>query len=347
MIVDPLQLTMCKSFSRQEPTLNRQLIIGKLKLENALLLAPMEGYTDVSFRGVCRSLGADLVYTEFVSSEGLRREVGRSSRKIMFSESERPVGIQIFGNDPKAMGEATRISTRLQPELIDLNFGCPVPKVAGKGSGAALMKNPDLLLAITAEVISNTELPVTAKLRLGWNEDSINILEIAAELEKIGVAAITLHARTRAQKYTGQARWEWIKKLKETVQVPVIGNGDVKTPADAKRMFEETGCDAVMIGRGASSYPWIFRDTKAFFRDGSTPAPPDLKERLQMLLHHFHLALEFKGTERGVLEMRKLYSSYLRDYPNAKQARYQLVRMTDPQIIEDFLQRILKEGLSA
>ncbi len=305
----------------------------------------MEGYTDISFRGVCRLLGADLVYTEFVSSEGLRREVGRSSRKILFSDSERPVGIQIFGNDPRAMGEAARISTKLQPELIDLNFGCPVRKVAGKGSGAALMKTPDLLLAIAEEVIRSTDLPVTAKLRLGWNEDSINILEIAPELEKLGLAAITLHARTRAQKYTGQARWEWIRRLKETVHIPVIGNGDVVTPADAKRMFEETGCDAVMIGRGATSYPWIFRDTKAFFRDGYSPAPPDLRERLLMLLHHFHLALDFKGTERGVREMRKLYSSYLRDYPHAKQARYQLVRMTDPQIIEDYLQRILKEGL--
>lgn len=330
----------------EETILKRQLIIGNLKLENALLLAPMEGYTDISFRGICKILGVDLVYTEFVSSEGLRRDVGRSSRKIEFTEQERPVGIQLFGNDPEAMGKAAQISTRLRPELIDLNFGCPVRKVAGKGSGAALMKTPDLLLAIADSVIRNTDLPVTAKLRLGWNEDSINILEIARELENIGIAAVTLHARTRAQKYSGQARWEWIKRLKEAVQIPVIGNGDIVQPADAKRMFEETGCDAVMIGRGATSYPWIFRDTKAFLADGTVPPAPVLKERLELLLQHFHLSLKYKGDQRGVLEMRKLYASYLRDYPYARQARSRLVRMTDPEAIEEYLQLILDEGLS-
>nr|MBC8478130.1 tRNA dihydrouridine synthase DusB [bacterium] len=308
--------------------LQRELNIGKLKLQNALLLAPMEGYTDISFRGVCKELGADLVYTEFVSSEGLRRDVSRSSRKIIFREEERPVGIQIFGNDPQAMGEAARISSRLQPELLDLNFGCPVRKVAGKGSGAALMKTPDLLLEIAEAVIRSTDLPVTAKLRLGWDEDSINILEIAPELEKLGIAAITLHARTRAQKYSGNARWEWIRRLKDRVQVPVIGNGDVVTPQDALQMFAETGCDAVMIGRGATSYPWIFRDTRIFLNDGVVPPPPDLRERLELLLHHYRLSLTCKGEERGVWEMRHLHSRYLRDHPNACQVFYPPVRTT-------------------
>jgi len=327
--------------------LDHELLIGELKLKNAVLLAPMEGYSDIAFRLICRSLGADLVYTEFVSSEGLRREVSRSSRKISFSREERPIGIQIFGNNPQAMGEAARIATRLRPELLDLNFGCPVRKVAGKGSGAALMKTPELLLAIAENVIQNTELPVTAKLRLGWNEDSINILELAPELERLGIAAITLHARTRAQKYGGRARWEWIRRLKEIVQIPVIGNGDIVCPEDARRMFEETGCDAVMIGRGAVSNPWIFRDTKAHLAGVEVPPPPTLSQRLELLRRHFELALTHKGIDRGVREMRKLYSSYLRGYPHVKQARYQLVRMDDPAQIRDYLGQIEREGLTA
>lgn len=325
----------------------RVLRIGALRLENALLLAPLEGYSDQPFRRICRRLGADLAYTEFTSSEGLVRLAGRTAGKIALSDDERPVGIQIYGRDPGRMALAARRAAENRPELIDINFGCPARKVCGGGAGSQLMREPDLLLENARAVVGSVELPVTVKMRLGWDEDSRNAVELALRLQDLGVQALTIHGRTRCQKFEGEADWDGIAEVKRAVEIPVIGNGDVKCPADALRLFLHTGVDAVMIGRAAIHYPWIFRETREFLRTGACLPPPDLAERVSLLRIHLELSLEHKGERRAVLEMRKMYAAYLRDYPGIKALRTELMALEEASAVRARLERLQEEVSAA
>lgn len=328
------------SMSTVTPVLERVLRIGTLNIPNALLLAPLEGYSDQPFRRLCRGLGADLAYTEFTSSEALVRMAGNSSRKISLAEDERPVGIQIYGRDPGRMADAARRAEEQQPELVDINFGCPARKVCGGGSGSQLMREPELLLEIARRVVEAVALPVTVKMRLGWDEASRNAEELAVRLEALGVRALTIHGRTRCQKFDGEADWEAIARVKAAVGIPVIGNGDVKGPDDALRMFRETGVDGVMIGRAAIHYPWIFRECRAFLDQGRRLPPPGLTERCALLRRHLDLATAHKGEGRAVLEMRKMYGAYLRDYPGIRALRVELMQLTTHAAVEERLARL-------
>jgi tRNA-dihydrouridine synthase B len=321
----------------------RELRIGSLRLENALLLAPLEGYSDQPFRRICRRLGADLVYTEFTSSEGLVRLAGRTANKIALAADERPVGIQIYGRDPERMALAARRAAGNQPELIDINFGCPARKVCGGGAGSQLMREPELLLEIAGAVVRAVELPVTVKMRLGWDEDSRNAVDLALRLQDLGVQALTIHGRTRCQKFEGEADWDGIAEVKRALEIPVIGNGDVKCPEDALRLFLHTGVNAVMIGRAAIHYPWIFRETRSFLRGDGLPEAPLLAERVALLRDHLELSLEHKGEHRAVLEMRKMYAAYLRDYPGIRALRMELMALLEASAVRERLDRLQEE----
>jgi len=323
--------------------LNRVLRVGALEIRDGLLLAPMEGYSDQPFRRVCRRLGADLVYTEFTSSEGLVRMAGRAANKIDLAGDERPAGIQIYGRDPGRMAAAARGVARNRPDLVDINFGCPARKVCGGGAGSQLMREPELLVEIARQVVAAVELPVTAKLRLGWDEGSINIVEVALRLQDLGVQAVTVHGRTRCQKYEGQADWEWIARVKQALEIPVIGNGDVRCGRDAERLFRETGVDAVMIGRGAIHNPWIFREARAWLERGVDLPAPTLVERVDLLLEHLELSIAHKGERRAILEMRKMYAAYLRDYRGIKALRGELMALEAAGPVRDRLRRLREE----
>lgn len=314
--------------------------IGSLDLGNfPLLLAPLEDITDSAFRNICKTYGADMVYTEFISSDGLVREAKKSSFKLKFDEAERPIGIQIFGADPGAMAEAARMAEAAGPELIDINFGCPVRKVAMKGAGAALLNDVPRMIRITEAVVKAVRLPVTVKTRLGWDEQNKHIVEIAEQLQDAGIQAITVHGRTRAQLYGGKADWTLIGEVKNNprMHIPVIGNGDVVNPLVALEMKSRYGVDGIMIGRAAIGNPWIFRDTKAFLETGTVPPPPSLDERVTTCLRHLALATEKKGELKGVLEMRRQYAGYFRGIPHFKHIRMELVTMKSRAEIEDLL----------
>ena len=304
--------------------------IGSLALDRPLLLAPMEDVSDLPFRLVCRRLGADVVYTEFISSQGLIRDADNCLRKLAIDDRERPVGIQIYGAEPEVMVEAARIAERAGPELIDINIGCPVKSVACKhGAGAGLLRDPDLMMEIVSGIVDAVELPVTVKTRLGWDHDSIRIVEHARTFEELGVKALALHGRTRAQQRKGEADWDWIRRTKEAVSIPVFGNGDVKEADDAIHKFEAYGVDGVMIGRGAIANPWIFRQAKAYRETGVVPeiAPA---ERFRTCLEHLDLSVEIKGTYYGTVEFRKHWKGYLRELPRASTVRGDLMQFTEP-----------------
>lgn len=295
-----------------------------------LLLAPMEDVTDRSFRTLCKDFGADLVYTEFVSSDALVRDAVRSFQKLEFSDYERPLGIQIYGNVPEAMVESAVIASRYNPELIDINFGCPVKKIAGRGAGSGMMRTPDLMVEITKRVVESVSLPVTVKTRLGWDEESKNIEEIALRLQDVGIAALTIHGRTRAQMYKGQADWELIGRVKNNpaIKIPIIGNGDIDSPQKAREYLDRYGVDALMIGRATYGRPWIFRDVAHYLNTGEILPQPSVEERVAIARRHLALSVAAKGDRVGVLEMRRHLSCYFKGFTDFKPFRLRLV--TEP-----------------
>ncbi len=321
------------------------MIIGKTDLGKfPVLLAPLEDITDSAFRTICRSHGADLVYTEFVSSEALVRSALKSSMKMSFDESERPLGIQIFGNNVEAMKNAALLAEEQKPELIDINFGCPVRKVAMKGAGAGLLNDIPLMIAITREVVNAVKLPVTVKTRLGWDDKSKIIVELAERLQDTGIKAITIHGRTRAQMYSGEADWTLIGEVKNNprMQIPVIGNGDINSALKAAEMFNRYGIDAIMIGRAAIGNPWIFNAVKEYLQSGITKEPPLLEERITVALEHLRLAIQKKGEHKGIIEMRKHYAGYFRGLPGFKKVRMEILTRQNFKEVEEILMKIVQ-----
>lgn len=314
----------------------------KYKIEKGLFLAPMENVSDYPFRMICKHFGADVVYSEFISSEALIRDAEKAFKKMTIKKEEHPIGIQIYGNRVEAMVEAAQIAEEKGPDFIDINFGCPVKKVALKGAGSGLLRDIPLMIKMCKAVAQSVSLPVTAKTRLGWDADSIQIVEIAKQMEDVGIEALAIHARTRAQAYKGQADWDWITKTKQAVKIPVIGNGDVTAPQQAQQMFDETGCDAVMIGRGAINNPWIFRDTKHYLRTGEIPDHPSLKERVDILIKHYKYSVEYKSERRGVIEMRKHLSGYLKGLPHIAKFRMELMQFDTLEPVLERLERLKK-----
>jgi len=292
-----------------------------------LLLAPMEDVSDPPFRYVCKQHGADLMYTEFISSEGLIRDAIKSRQKLDIFDYERPIGIQIFGGDEEAMGMAAAIVDATNPDLVDINYGCPVKKVVCKGAGAGVLKDVDLMVRLTRAVVRRTSKPVTVKTRLGWDEDSKNIMEVAERLQDEGIAALTIHGRTRAQLYKGEADWRLIADVKNNprIHIPIFGNGDIDSPQKAAEYRNRYGVDGIMIGRAAIGYPWIFREIKHYFKTGEIMAPPDFNERIEACRTHFERSIAWKGEKTGVVEMRRHYATYFKGLSHFKPYRSRLV----------------------
>jgi len=312
--------------------------IGNLKIDTPIILAPMAGVTDYSFRILCKEQGAGIVYSEFVSADGIIRENKQSIDLIKFTEDERPIGIQIFGNSPKIMAQAAKfIVEKFNPNLIDINFGCPVPKITKRGAGSATLKDLRLMKAITSAVIDSVKKTlVTVKMRAGWDLQSIIVEKAGKLLENCGVKAITLHPRTATQTYKGSANWKLLKLLKKTVSIPVIGNGDIKTPNDVLRMFNETDCDAVMIGRAALGNPWFFKHARDLL-NGKQISLPTIEERVALCQRHFELILETRGKKRGLYFMRKHFGWYIKGFPDAATFRLKLVQAKSVEIANQIL----------
>ncbi len=305
--------------------------------EFPLLLAPMEDVSDPPFRALCKAQGCDMVYTEFISVEGLIRNADKSIQKLDIRDEERPVGIQIFGSDEKSMVQAAEIIERTQPEILDINYGCPVKKVVCKMAGAGILQDIDKMISLTKAVVNATSLPVTVKTRLGWDENTMNIVEVAERLQDIGIQALSIHGRTRKQMYTGEADWSLIAKVKENprIHIPIFGNGDIDTPQKAKLYKERYGVDGIMIGRASIGNPWIFREVKEFLNDGTIAEPPTLEERIDAVLEHLHRSIIWKGQKIAINEMRRHYTNYFRGYREVKQFRSLLVNATSYQEVED------------
>ena len=319
--------------------------IGNILLPDfPLLLAPMEDVSDPPFRFVCKQNGADLMYSEFISSEGLIRNAIKSKQKLDFFEYERPFGIQIFGGDETAMAMSAAIVDTTNPDLVDINFGCPVKKVVCKGAGAAVLKDIDLMVRLTMSVIQSTKLPVTVKTRLGWDDNSKNIEEVAERLQDIGVKALTIHGRTRAQLYKGEADWTLIAAVKNNprITIPIFGNGDITTPEKALEYKNRYGVDGIMIGRAAIGYPWIFDEIKYFLETGEHKEPPSIEQRVDVIRGHLLRSVEWKENVLGILEMRRHYTNYLKGFPYIKEFRNQLVQKNTIEEIEEILQQIQK-----
>lgn len=318
--------------------------IGTLDLgEFPLLLAPMEDVSDPPFRAVCKMHGADLMYTEFISSEGLIRNAAKSKQKLDIFEYERPVGIQLYGSNIESMVEAARIADTVQPELIDINYGCPVKGVACKGAGAGLLQDVPRMVAMTAAVVKVASRPVTVKTRLGWDDSSKNIVEVAQRLQDVGIAALTIHGRTRAQLYKGPADWTLIGEVKNhpAIRIPIIGNGDVDSPEKALEMKKRYGVDGLMIGRASIGHPWIFNEIKHFLNTGILAPPPDVFNRVATCRRHLELSLQWKGPVTGIHEMRRHYASYFKGFDHFKEYRMRLVTTYDAHEIDGILDEIL------
>ncbi|MBL7719392.1 MAG: tRNA dihydrouridine synthase DusB [Flavipsychrobacter sp.] len=307
--------------------------------EFPLLLAPMEDVSDPPFRAVCKENGADLMYTEFISSEGLIRDAIKSRQKLDIFDYERPIGIQIFGGDEEALAMSARIIDATNPDILDINFGCPVKKVVCKGAGAGVLKDIDLMVRLTAAVVKNTRLPVTVKTRLGWDESTKNIEEVAERLQDVGIKALAIHGRTRTQMYKGNADWTLIAKVKNNprINIPIFGNGDIDSPQKALEYKNRYGVDGIMIGRAAIGYPWIFREVKHYMATGELLPPPTIEERVNACRKHLQGSIAWKGQKLGILEMRRHYANYLKGLSHIKEYRTRLVSTEDPAELEQVL----------
>jgi tRNA-dihydrouridine synthase B len=314
-----------------------KLKIGHIEIENPVLLAPMEDVTDMHFRRICRRMGADIVYSEFIASEGIVRNVPTLLNKMKFHEEERPVAIQIYGGNIDAMVESAKVVEESGADFLDINFGCWVKNVVRHNAGSALLKEPDKMVAMTKAVVDAVNIPVTVKTRLGWDRNSIIIHELAPRLEDAGIEALTIHCRTRKDGHRGNADWSWISKTKENVNIPVILNGDVTNHHDAKRAFEETGCDGVMIGRAAIGNPFIFKEVKDFLNTGKEPETINHEERINICLEHLRMEIEDKGPRKAIPEFRKHYTGYLKGLHNSHPIRQKLVLIDDYNEIEELL----------
>lgn len=320
--------------------------IGDILLGNfPLLLAPMEDVSDPPFRALCKENGADLVYTEFISSEGLIRDAAKSVQKLDIYEKERPVGIQIFGANLDSMLRSVEIVEASKPDIIDINFGCPVKKVVSKGAGAGILRDIPLMVKLTAEMAKHTSLPLTVKTRLGWDHDSIKIVEVSERLQDVGAKAISIHGRTRAQMYKGDADWKPIADVKNNprMHIPVFGNGDVDSPERAMEMRDRYGLDGAMIGRASIGNPWFFNKVKHYFEKGIHCDPPSLKDRVEVARRHLEMSIAWKGEVLGVLETRRHYTNYFKGIPNFKLYRTAMVTAIDPNEVFDIFNRVLDE----
>ncbi len=293
-------------------------------IKHPTALAPLAGWSDSPFRRLCRRYGADILYTEMVSADGIIRKQKKTLELARFDAEERPIGVQIFGADPETVGKAVEIISQLKPDFIDLNFGCPAKKVIRRGAGCALMRNLPKLRAVAAAAVHATDLPVTAKLRSGWDIHSIQVVEAAQVLEEVGIAAVAVHPRTQSMQFRGQSDWSLITAVKKAVSIPVIGNGDIETAYDAEQMLQQTGCDGIMIGRAAFGNPWIFKQIKDYLEKNREPHVPSYSERLHVCLRHLELSKETFGEKRCVFMMRKQLSLYFKGFPNATQIRKKL-----------------------
>lgn len=321
--------------------------IGNIDLgEKPLMLAPMEDVTDASFRFICKEFGADMTYTEFVSSDGLIRDAKKSLAKLVTYDYEAPIGIQIYGNIPEAMVDAALMAEKAADiagghgaDLIDINFGCPVNKIAKRGAGSGMMREPDKMVEITKMVVDAVKLPVTVKTRLGWDEDSKIIVELAERLQDAGIQALTIHGRTRCQMYSGEADWTLIGKVKENprMHIPVIGNGDINSPEKAAQAFERYGVDGVMIGRATYGHPWIFREIRHYLDTGELLPQMSVEDRVALAKRHLAKSVEIKGDRVGVLEMRRHLACYFKGLPDFKETRLKLVTLNDPQDLYETL----------
>lgn len=316
--------------------------IGSLDIQQGILLAPMEDVTDLPFRVICRRLGADIVYTEFVNSDGLVRGSTKTRDKMAYWEEERPIGIQIYGGDIAAMAGAAQLAESYRPDLIDINCGCWVKDVAMRGAGAGLLRDLPRMERMAKTVVDAVRVPVTLKTRLGWDANSIRIVDVARMCEQVGIAALTVHCRTREQGHSGLVDYSWIPRIREAVSIPIIVNGDVRTPEDVRTVFETTGADAVMIGRGAISNPWIFRQARHYLRTGELLPDPSVAERVDLLRLHLQLAVEHKGERVGVIEMRKHYAGFLRGLPHVAKVRNELMQFTEAAAVLEHLTRFLE-----
>ncbi len=314
--------------------INKMIRIGNIDLgEFPLLLAPMEDVSDPPFRALCKKYGADLMYTEFISSEGLIRDAAKSIQKLDIFEYERPIGIQIFGSEISSMRSAAEMCEKVKPDIIDINYGCPVKKVACKGAGAGILQDIPKMVKMTAEIVKSTSLPVTVKTRLGWDDDTKFIVETAERLQDVGIKAISIHGRTRAQMYRGEANWDLIADVKNNskMYIPVFGNGDIDSPAKALRYKNKYGVDGIMIGRASIGNPWFFREVKHYFKTGQILPPPTIEERVSVVKQHLDFSLKWKGERVGIVEMRRHYGNYFKGIPNFKPIRKRLVTIDDKE----------------
>ncbi|MDH5608811.1 MAG: tRNA dihydrouridine synthase DusB [Cyclobacteriaceae bacterium] len=318
--------------------------IGNIEIGDfPLLLAPMEDVSDPPFRAVCKQNGADMMYTEFISAEGLIRDAEKSVQKLDIYDAERPIGIQIFGDKIDSMRHAAAKAEEARPELIDINYGCPVKKVACKGAGAGILLDLPKMQAMTAEVVKNVSLPVTVKTRLGWDDSTIRIIEAAKRLQDAGIQALTIHGRTRQQMYKGTADWNYIAEVKNDpgIHIPIFGNGDIDSPEKALEYKTKYGVDGIMIGRAAIGYPWIFNEIKHFFATGEKLAPPTLTQRVEVVRQHLSFSMDWKGEKTGIFEMRRHYTNYFKGMPDFKPYRTRLVSLDEPAALFDTLDEIL------